>query len=330
MQISTEKKRVLLLVGGVVAILIIVTAFLSFWGTSREYIKNLGLIPGGNTGTQIDTDKDGLTDVEEIFWGTNPEDPDTDNDGTRDGVEILQNRNPWIAGPNDALEDNPAFPQYNDIVRSSTSTTERMLRRLAVNYEELKARGIPLTDNLRAALVISSLDEVQNAIPQIGGYHYKDIVVHENNSTAALRAYGVTVANIIEQNTPREYTNEYLAVLRALETDDDSNLEDLDPVVRSYQDIRDELLTLSVPSDAQHAHLHLINSAEALQHIINLMSEIDSDPAIGFIALDNYRPAVDRLVTSFKILDELFTSHNITFGTNENASMFSAHKSTNL
>lgn len=35
-----------------------------------------------------DTDGDGLTDTEEWWWGTNPENPDTDGDGFDDGTEI--------------------------------------------------------------------------------------------------------------------------------------------------------------------------------------------------------------------------------------------------
>ncbi|MDD4870532.1 MAG: OmpA family protein [Kiritimatiellae bacterium] len=40
------------------------------------------------TGGPLDSDRDGLTDVEEEKWKTNPYDPDTDKDGLKDGEEV--------------------------------------------------------------------------------------------------------------------------------------------------------------------------------------------------------------------------------------------------
>ncbi|MGR3311070.1 MAG: hypothetical protein ACUZ77_09860 [Candidatus Brocadiales bacterium] len=37
---------------------------------------------------QRDVDKDGLTNQEEMEWGTNPNNPDTDGDGIMDGIEV--------------------------------------------------------------------------------------------------------------------------------------------------------------------------------------------------------------------------------------------------
>jgi hypothetical protein len=37
----------------------------------------------------MDSDGDGLTDLEERYAGTNPRHPDTDGDGTGDAVEVL-------------------------------------------------------------------------------------------------------------------------------------------------------------------------------------------------------------------------------------------------
>ena len=46
-----------------------------------------------------DTDGDGLTDGDEVFvYHTNPKNTDTDGDGVSDYVEIIQGRNPTIAG----------------------------------------------------------------------------------------------------------------------------------------------------------------------------------------------------------------------------------------
>ena len=47
-----------------------------------------------NQNTNLDTDNDGLTDLEETNLGTDPNNPDTDNDGYSDGDEVKNGYNP--------------------------------------------------------------------------------------------------------------------------------------------------------------------------------------------------------------------------------------------
>src|SRR3990172_7138913 len=61
-------------------------------GVKSGYSFNLGFESESAEEPQIwwvgpDTDKDGLTDHQEKFLGTNPKDPDTDHDGILDGED---------------------------------------------------------------------------------------------------------------------------------------------------------------------------------------------------------------------------------------------------
>jgi len=287
MKIPEGKKGVLLIVGSVCVVLILATGLLSFWESGKEYKKDSDLLATGSQ-QYSDRDQDGLADWEEILWRTNPEDEDTDDDGTSDGEEVLQNRNPWVKGPDDSLTDYPAFNTYEDVIGSSTSTSEKMAIRLVTSYQELKERGIPITPEFKAALIASSLDEVIESAPKASAYTKKDIITKSDSSQTALRTYGTQVANIINANTPRDVKNEYVTMLYALHNEDYSALKDLDPVAEGYRGIRDDLLALSVPLVAQDEHLYLINSVHALQHIITLMSLFQTDPAIALAALEEY------------------------------------------
>ena len=61
--------------------------------TDYEEVKIYGTDP-----LNPDTDNDGLTDREEVItWKTNPKNPDTDGDGFQDGMEVKAGYNP--AGP---------------------------------------------------------------------------------------------------------------------------------------------------------------------------------------------------------------------------------------
>ena len=54
------------------------------------------LTPNGN----VDADEDGLTNLEEYQWGTDPNNPDTDGGGTNDGDEVDN-----MSDPNDGSDD---------------------------------------------------------------------------------------------------------------------------------------------------------------------------------------------------------------------------------
>jgi PhoPQ-activated pathogenicity-related protein len=104
-------------------------------GTVRDAAKNTIEIPVTTLGTYgvgdaqtTDSDRDGLTDIEEAALGTNPNNPDTDGDGLKDMAETTRGTNPTVAdtdgdGLNDGQEviigTNPNNPDtdgdgYND------------------------------------------------------------------------------------------------------------------------------------------------------------------------------------------------------------------------
>lgn len=51
-----------------------------------------------NPNSQLDSDQDGLLDIDELAWGTDPFNADTDGDGMNDGDEIKAGRNPLGPG----------------------------------------------------------------------------------------------------------------------------------------------------------------------------------------------------------------------------------------
>lgn len=55
-------------------------------------------LPSVQGSDQTDSDGDGLSNVLEAFYGTDPNNPDTDGDGVNDGQEVLQGRNPRGTG----------------------------------------------------------------------------------------------------------------------------------------------------------------------------------------------------------------------------------------
>lgn len=74
-----------------------------------------------------DTDSDGLTDAEEILYGSNPNNPDSDSDGFLDGVEVFHLYNPAGQAPVRLLDTGAvkiyANPQYKYQIYSPSPWT---------------------------------------------------------------------------------------------------------------------------------------------------------------------------------------------------------------
>lgn len=65
--------------------------------TNINQETNVNLPVNGETEAQLDSDNDGLSDIEEEQLGTNPFNPDSDNDGLTDFEEVrIYNTNPLI------------------------------------------------------------------------------------------------------------------------------------------------------------------------------------------------------------------------------------------
>jgi alpha-tubulin suppressor-like RCC1 family protein len=65
--------------------------YLTPWNTHRTPVTFMGL---NMLGPNPDTDADGLIDIDERQWGTDPEDADSDDDGVSDGDEVLAGTDP--------------------------------------------------------------------------------------------------------------------------------------------------------------------------------------------------------------------------------------------
>lgn len=77
--------------------------------------------------TPLDTDKDGLTDEDEVKIGTNPNKADTDGDGTNDFKEIWAKTNPLDSGEKvlkDELIGNPLNPESRKLVTVKNGITK--------------------------------------------------------------------------------------------------------------------------------------------------------------------------------------------------------------
>jgi hypothetical protein len=67
-------------------------------------IVNTAGLPFPLLETNLDRDRDGLSDSDEIQLTTNASNPDTDGDTYADGIEVVRGYNPLMVSPNDKIE----------------------------------------------------------------------------------------------------------------------------------------------------------------------------------------------------------------------------------
>ncbi len=90
-----------------------------YWGVRKSissFYPSVSLSPSLEPTLEpiVDRDQDGLSDLVENVYQSNPDNPDTDGDGTKDGAEVIAGRDPLQVGPNDLLGDVPLASQVTD------------------------------------------------------------------------------------------------------------------------------------------------------------------------------------------------------------------------
>ncbi|MEX0917384.1 MAG: hypothetical protein WDZ90_02595 [Candidatus Paceibacterota bacterium] len=267
-----------------------------------------------------DSDNDGLLDWEEELWGTHKNNPDTDGDGTNDGDEVDRGRDPTIPGPNDSLENKtaPSQLQNSGSGDENLTDTDRFSREFFENYFNLRQSGILSSEQGQSLLLSQAIRGIGQVSPKT--YTSNDLKISNDSSKGALRAYGNALGDIISSNSI-ENENEAVILLRALENEDESELQKLDEIKEVYEGMAQDMLLISVPGEVASLHLNLLNNFLQLEFDIEAMKNVYTDPIRVLTVIQNYRDHVKHLGEALLSYGSFFKSKNITFGESESGSI---------
>ncbi len=116
-----------------------------------------------------------------------------------------------------------------------------------------------------------------------------DINISADNSPEALSAYGEAVAKIIATYSQPDTINEAIILEKALQTQEESELNKLDTIISVYKNYLNETKELYVPSSQIKNHLALLNSYQAILTDIEAMRVAFTDPMYTLIRLKRYQ-----------------------------------------
>lgn len=99
--------------------------FLAWFNLSRADVNGLNIF--------LDSDQDGLSDLEEKALGTDPFNPDTDGDGYSDYVEVMSGYDPLKAAPGDKLVINEPVEVKGENTEKEINITDEFIEKIQEN-----------------------------------------------------------------------------------------------------------------------------------------------------------------------------------------------------
>lgn len=253
--------------------------------------------------SDLDTDKDGLHDWQELLWGTDKSDADSDKDGTTDSKEIEAGRDPMIAGPEDSLEKTRGISASSVTAFSASVSSDpdnistEVSRDLFAKFMALQTSG-NLNDDTQTQVVndvIANIDP--GSIPP--RYSLTDVRVVDTN-IASLRAYGNQVAETVLN-------------LGKTITPNSSNKDSLS----QYSKTIESLKAMNTPATLGLTHLQVLNNFNATYQMLVLLAEYEKDPIKGLVALKSLQTNNKNAIALFETIASELKNNDIIFDKTE-------------
>lgn len=252
--------------------------------TEQENTSSFGVLQPAETGEQqalSDDDNDGLSNNDEVFWGTDLKNPDTDGDGYLDGEEVAADHDPTIPAPDDKLpvdskSGQGTLPQNDGLTAGQYFVDDYDLSEERSNLTE-KFEGEYGAGNRSRSLLRKFADEQSinamlprpsNNLLQEGGL----------NTAAKISQYLVVADN------RGALANEMLYTRAQQDLREDNNSKTMEALISLVQAYRANLEEIEVPAAAVEVHWLLLGYTEALIDTFRQIAMWNNDPARSSVA----------------------------------------------
>lgn len=260
-----------------------------------------------------DTDGDGLKNWEESLYKTDPEDADTDGDGVHDGAEIATNRDPLIAGAGDGTSSTTSSAGIQ------FSETDRFSQEIFMKYLEAKKSGQEITQEFSEAIAEEILAKDYGLPEAI--FDVNTLSIIKNPTIYQIYEYGNEFGAIVSTPIPKNVRSE-LVILDSIQnqglTQKDS--AELQLLSERYLAMRNDLASISVPSEMKNTHGSFIHAIDTLRNGVIGMQTIDTDPIGALKKIALYESALNELSIAATSLKQYFVSKKITFDPTDSGS----------
>ncbi len=154
-------------------------------------------------------------------------------------------------------------------------------------------------------------------------FNYSDLTIAKQESKESIKAYGNTVAKLLNGIvTEKNMADDIGALYAYLETKDASKLPPLLKDADRVAELHKKLLAVSVPPSASIYHLTMINRVSAYVDTLVNLAMVQEDPVRATLFIDRYIESIATAVGSYKELSNYFLLQNIVFSQNEPGYVF--------
>lgn len=238
---------------------------------------------------------------------------DEDGNGIADWKQTLPERPEW-------LTERAVATSTEEVEHASSTHTEvlaqSMLRRMLSNNMLDGFGDSPEEITERSAEYIQML-----ATDPL--YLEGDIVIDNDTSADALRAYGNRVAEITFDNAVAKPVENELDILdTAVQLQSEAALGDLELIAASYEGMVADMLATPVPRTYVTEHLDLINTYNAVAVDIRGMQQTFTDPIYALVRIQRYGDDVYGIYQAISNLYLKLDEDGIEWGDDDIASQF--------
>lgn len=294
-----KSSRLVLIVLSILLAITIISLAFSYFIESNDVEYNSSVLvenASQNSGAdEIDSDKDGLADWEELIFGSDSNNPDTDNDGILDGEEVSLSAQKDTEGNN---------------------LTQQMSEELITRFMSLREIGGGLSQTDKVTILQNALSSY--SYPK-ETYTDEDVNTKSIENEAEWRAYGNFIGLSLSKNLPHD-KNPLEEFEKALA--DKGEMTVLKEVSGAYENIENDLLNTSIPNTFKDLHLETLNSANTLKGSLINMVNYENDPVLAIYSIQNYQNALDIFSKSLIEYKNTFDLLNVSFKENDGGYIF--------
>ena len=131
------------------------------------------------------------------------------------------------------------------------------------------------------------------------------------SSTANMTAYKTALAHIFQtrMNTVSTQQDPLDIFNKAIQSENESDLAPLDPIITSRKGVMSDMLNMDVPQGLIQAHLDLLNAYSDFVTSVEAMRVVFSDPVRSFAGINQYSTALTTLQNAISEMNTIISKN---------------------
>lgn len=245
----------------------------------------------------VDSDRDGLSDRDEIIYGTDPFNKDTDGDGFMDGEEVAAGTDPLDPSST------PKNGRTISLISHSANLTDRLLNMGVASL--VNDSGQLDSNSLTSKKYADIMQDITNAAAvslAVVTPTDNDIAITDDNSQAAVQKYLKTLSSLIEEGLFSTSSNITSGI-------GESGVSDKYPSY--YENVYNSLKVIPVPSSWKELHKTTLTTFLQLSTSFKAMTTLEDDPIRASFSLNQIQQSFLHLVDLINQATQLAKSQNV-------------------